>query len=506
MADGVWLKIEDAARLLRIKPNSVRRSPTYPKRGPKGEREAWVKRQRLDERRLWDDAQSLARPDEWVPWGAEDAHMGAEDPESAPDAHEASERVERIEDAVDGWIRRKGYAYDVERDVYVIHLPSQRRQFVRPGSWVRGLWRKYTSGAQINETAREFSLDRHTLTEIKLQLGLTHTSAPWTPEETAQRAADELVDDGLAAKEREVLTRIERRDWARIKRKAQHFDERLAWIREVLREAEFDAPVLPRYPDTGDVQPFTLLVGLTDLHVGKRTAGEDHTLAEQVSDLERYIDELAEWSVSAWGRPERFILPVGGDALHSDTLGQTTTKGTPQGPQSVGTTRQAWWAAVRIYARLIDRLHAFAPVHAVWWRGNHDEMMSYSLAGALSLRYRNTRHVDVDLTERPRQYVAINDVPLMLCHGDKVSPKALPLIMAREMPKGCDISKGIVAHGHWHRSAMDQEDHSGIQRICLRSPARADDYHRLRGYTGAIPGTTLCRIDPDYGLRGTLYV
>lgn len=462
----MWIRLSKAAGILGIAADSLRR---------KAQSEGWSLRGRGTGR-------EVDIPDGVLPEGT---------PDPTPS-----------ESHVSGMIDRGQYVWDSERDVYIVHLPSHSRPFVRSGEWVRAMWRRYTDGAQINETCREFEIDRQTFVELKHALRLTKTSAPWTDEEVDTGDDDDLVGDALERRKRELLTRVERAEWKQIKRDAEAHRTDREWVREELRRVDWyaSAPALIA-SDPGD---HVTLVGASDWHIGKRTAGKDHTLQEQIDELRDYSRAVAGAALDL-GTPDRFILPVGSDLVHTDTMSQTTTRGTPQGAQSVGTTRGACAGAISIMGALIDALTPHAPVDVRWVPGNHDRLVSYLIALAIAERYRECDRVDVHRDEAPRQYVRIGDVPLMLTHGDGERSNDLAMIMAREMPRGCDLGKGIVVHGHLHRTTHTHEDHSGVQRVCLRSPARPDDWHVRRGYVGSVPGTTLLVIDPAFGLRGTWY-
>lgn len=466
----MWMLLTDAATELGIAPDSVRR---------RAQKEGWPLRGRGVHR-----------------------EVDVPDDVAVCDDEDAPEIVAPTQSPPDGMVDKGAYIYDADRALYIVHLPSHSRPFVRSEEWVRALWRKYTSGAQINETCREFEVDRQTFTELKRALSLTKTSAPWTDEEVERGEDDDLIGDALERRKRELLTRVERTEWRQIKRDAETHRANREWVREELRRVEWFAPSVPLM--RVEPSPHVTLVGASDWHIGKRTHGKDHTLAQQVDELRDYVRAVAGAAIDL-GVPDRFVVPVGSDLVHTDTMGQTTTRGTPQGPQSVGTTRGAASAAIAIMGALIDALSHCAPVEVRWVRGNHDELVSFLVALALRERYTHSECVVCTIEDTPRQYIRVGDVPIMLTHGDQERPAQLPLLMAREMPKGCDLSKGIVVHGHLHRSAHTHEDHSGVQRVCLRSPARPDDWHAQRGYVGAVPGTSLLVIDPDIGLRGIWY-
>jgi predicted phosphodiesterase len=229
--------------------------------------------------------------------------------------------------------------------------------------------------------------------------------------------------------------------------------------------------------------------------VGKRTAGRDHTLASQVGHLRGLLARIPGDVTATWGQaPARWIVIVGSDLLHADTYGQTTTSGTPQGAQSVGSTAQALRAAIELLAELVDQLAVSAPVLAVHVPGNHDRVLGHAVACALEQRYRNEPLVTVDAGEAPHRVIGIGRVPLMLHHGDGADASRAAATLRREAPAECDIRHAMIAHGHLHRRRAAWSDDHGTLTICMSSPATADDWHAVKHYTGSRQAIGVWRI------------
>lgn len=409
-----------------------------------------------------------------------------------------------------GYVERAGYVYDGQRDTYVIACPPAGGQLVRSGEWVRQLWRAYTAGGMtVAECCRTYAIDRRTLEALRRSLALTHTSAPWTDEEIAGSDVAALAADALRTREQRALTIAERAEWRRIKRDAQ----RWRTLRQSITEAVQGLSVAPApllrgtLPASVDAGAWDCLVGTTDLHVGKRTHGEDHSLSQQVAGLHLLLDRVDAQCMRVWQEvPARWIVPVGSDLLHSDSYDQRTTAGTPQGAQSVGSTAQALRFAIGLLARLVDRLAQSAPVLCVHVPGNHDRALGHAVACALEQRYRHTERVHVDAGEAPHRVLAVGRVPLMLHHGDGISRERAAAILRREAPEGTDVRCAIVAHGHLHRRQALWLDEQGLLSVCMASPAGADDWHARKGYTGAAQCIGLWRIHHSGALPLPLWV
>ena len=418
------------------------------------------------------------------------AHTPQRDGGTVEDATPAALRV----GPDSGWVERDGFVYDGSRDTYVIQTPSQGRPLVWPGERVRQLWRAYTDGATQAEITRRFALSAALWQEVKQSLRLTHSRAPWTDEELEASDEDALVEDGLRAKERAVLSRVERAEWRRVKADAERWRHLRASVLEYLTgQWEIqgrEIPTPPHHPGA----PW-LVFGATDLHVGKRTHGTP-------GDLDGQLRELAEWMGRGVERIRHrplagIVLPVGSDLLHSDTYGQTTTRGTPQGAQAVGSIYQQIRGATELLCGLVDRLATIAPVRAVWIPGNHDEVLSYCVALALAERYATCPSVEVDVRETRRKVVLCGDVPLLLTHGDKIKARDLPGVVARCCPPGVDPRRAVIVKGHTHKADKDHDEISGVDVVTLTSPAHADDWHHASGYDLSQSRLTLATVGSE---------
>lgn len=395
----------------------------------------------------------------------------------------------------DGWIEREGYVYDGRRDVYVLTLPSHRRPFVLDGARLRQIWRRYAGdGANIDEVCRDFAIDRQTFLDVKRLLRLTKTRAPFTDEEldTSDEAA--LVSDALRSKERRVMAKAQATAWRKIERLAHSRQ----WLQETVRAALADLGEPRELPTpAGEPEDCAVIVGWSDLHVGKREAGQSHGLQRQLDHLRQLAADVVA-RVAAL-RPAHVFLACTGDLVHSDTQTQTTTKGTPQGPQSEGSTAMALRGACELTAALVARLAEVSPsVEVIVVPGNHDELLSRAVGLYLEAAYSDARRVSVDADEtRRRKWSRWREVPLCFFHGDKLKGDRLAALPGRECPRGADPRRAVLLHGHLHRRGLRQDVVGGFDVVCLASPAGADDWHHDHGFEGAARAVTLAVITPS---------
>ena len=408
------------------------------------------------------------------------------------------------------YIRRKSYLYDVEREVYILNVKGQPGPVLLDAAKVRAIQAHYTAVRSIDETCREFELTREVFEALKRSLELTQGSHPLTREEVRETDLPDLILRVGEVEEAQKYAKLEKDKWKMAMRDALKWRDIKRTLVDHLKDIEWtqQPAAQPQPPSHNTVvrSPHTILLGTTDFHVGKRAFGDE-------GSVRAYEDHLFEMCARAikealvWGAPRRWVLLVGSDLLHCDTLSLTTTKGTPQGAQSVGSIFQHFDSACRLMARVIEEASPHAPVHALWLPGNHDEVLSFAVACALRERYRDTPRVTVDLREDSRRVLAVGKVPILFTHGHHLKPKDYVPILAREIPSTCDIKLGLVIQGHLHTHRRQSEDeYVGVQTITLASPAPADDWHHHKGYGLTRKQMSVLRIDEERGLDTVLLV
>lgn len=406
------------------------------------------------------------------------------------------------------YIRRRAYVYDRERDIYIINVKKQPAPVLMDGDTVRAIQAHYTGVRSVDETCREFQLTREVFNALKRALEITQGSHPLTREEVRAKDLPALIMRAGEVEEAQKYAKLERDKWKAATRDAlkwrdikRELIDKISQVEWPLATTLFPPLVHPRNQGT-----HTVLIGTTDFHVGKRPFGSE-------GDIRAYEDHLFEMCKASihealvWGEPKEFVVLVGSDLLHCDTFGLTTTRGTPQGAQSVGSIFQHFDSACRLMARVIDEARRFTKVRALWVPGNHDEVLSYAVAGALRERYSREHRVTVDMREDSRKVVAFGSVPVMFTHGHNIKPKDYVGVLARELPAGCDIQKGLVIQGHHHTHRRQVEnEYVGVQVITLASPAPADDWHHHQGYGLTRKHMSVLRINNNHGLDTVLLV
>lgn len=397
----------------------------------------------------------------------------------------------------------KRYLYLSHEDEYVFTLKSYSGFFRIPGEDLRALWRAYTTGATIADVTREFAMDRNTFEELRRALGLTHTRMPVTDEDLAAGDEDELVYDVLRGKERKIARRADAAYWREVEADAHKWRNIHRACRDMV--ASFDVlPAPVQTPSRGNKGQHLTVIGTTDFHVGKREHGQrgDNTYC---LDLVQWSIKAIEETVEMWGAPSAFLIPIGSDLLHTDSKDQKTTAGTPMGTSSVGSTYDHLKDALSVMATVMDYALGIAPVEAVWIPGNHDEVLSYTIALALEQRYANNPAYRAHTSQDVRKYIKHHDVPIMVTHGHALKENKVVMTLAQEMPRGCDIRCGVVLMGHLHHHKDHTRDNGGVHVVTLSSPSPHDTWHHGEGYDLSKRKITTAKISPGVGLVSTAF-
>lgn len=375
------------------------------------------------------------------------------------------------------------YSYDPISDEYMIPLSSGITKI--DGEKVRSLWRDITAKVPAVVLLRKYSLDQPTYLEIKRRLSVGHNSPSFTPEEFGFFSDVELIEDVAKAREHQILARGESLAHRRMEKFAANWVHFKSAILDQIREVGISWPKPEsyelKYLYEPEVSNHVCILGTSDFHVGKRPFGQDGSGEGYIELLKRFLIRAIEDS-STWGIPERYVIIIGSDLLHVDNLQYATTRGTPQGGQMVGSVYQAFNHALALMAWLIDTLRHRSKVQGIWVPGNHDTLLSYTVAAALQERYRSTENVEICLGEHSRKTYTYWDVPVMFTHGHHLPRSEYVTALAMEMDRGAILQKGVVIEGHYHQAKRKQDHQSKVQIVTLASPAPPDDWHHDKGY------------------------
>ena len=326
----------------------------------------------------------------------------------------------------------------------------------------------------------------------------------FTDEEIKMKSIEDLVDDAVVEKRRNVLQAAERKRWNAITRDADKY--RL--FKETVLDEFMDLAVEPYkepklFKFSKADNPYALVISPTDFHYGKGSwedeTGEAYNLETAKYRLmlqtQNLIDRLP-------GRPKKIIIGTGSDWFHVDNDLGTTTKGTPQ--DMSGTPAQILRDGCHLARQHIEMLAKVAPVEVVFMRGNHDRHSSLALMLYLQAVYEKSDRVTITNDLKLRQYMVWGNNLLGFTHGDGVRNTDLPTVMAHEAREDWgNCEHHVWFHGHLHH--MKHTEKGGCMVIQLPSLAGHDKWHYRKGFTLSRAGLMAHIVDEELGVIGSLF-
>lgn len=257
-------------------------------------------------------------------------------------------------------------------------------------------------------------------------------------------------------------------------------------------------PLLVTSAERSETENNLLEITLFDLHIGKLAwGGETGENYDTKIARQRFLDCITALIRHASGFPyNRILFPIGSDFFNSDTIYNTTTKGTPQDEDL------RWQKTFQVGTRLIiDAISMLkqlnVPIDVVVIPGNHDFERSFYMGEYLVAWYNNDPQVKVNNGASPRKYYRFGKVLLGLTHGSEEKEGALPLLMASEIeskPHWTDTDFHEWHVGHIHRkrdmkyvtldkNRMTNED-LGVTVRYLSSLTGTEEWHHKKGFVG----------------------
>ena len=254
-----------------------------------------------------------------------------------------------------------------------------------------------------------------------------------------------------------------------------------------------------QYPLNDENNLFEL--SIFDLHFGKLAwAGETGENYDTKIARTRFLSSIEMLIQRASGFPySRILFPVGSDFFNSDTLENTTTKGTSQDEDLRW--QKTFSSGVRLIVDGINLLkQTGAPVDVVVIAGNHDLQRSYYMGSFLEAWFNNDPMVHINNGASPRKYYRFGKVLLGLTHGSEEKESSLPLLMANDIeskPMWSETTYHEWHVGHIHRKrdvkydVIDKKERIlnedlGVTVRYLSSLTGTEEWHHRRGFIGAI--------------------
>lgn len=209
-----------------------------------------------------------------------------------------------------------------------------------------------------------------------------------------------------------------------------------------------------------------LVITLADLHFGIMT----------FSDMRHVLDQLV--SLVSKGYKTIDILMLG-DTFHSDFVNKSeTVNGTMLDevdmPQAIEDAKSFFYMLIK------SCVENSKNTEIKFVGGNHSFSLEYMFTEVLKAMF---PQVNIDLNNRYRSAFMLDNVAIMMLHGD-VAVKKAPMLFATEYSKlWGQAEHRFIFSGHFHYEHV--KDDSGCVTYQVGTPKKNDNYELKNGYTMA---------------------
>lgn len=224
-----------------------------------------------------------------------------------------------------------------------------------------------------------------------------------------------------------------------------------------------------------------LVLGLYDVHFDKMSYDNSTTFEKELNKYHNTAIDLVEKS-SALCNISDVWIPIGNDFFNTDTLFNTTTRGTQQ--SVTGNWTDVFKAAVTMYRSLIHILLSKGiNTKLIWAPGNHDYQKSFYLCEVLAAMF---PELNVDSSDNYFKIYKYGNTALGFTHGDYAS-KQLPLMFASKardiwgQTKYAEILTGHI-HTNKKQSFLSVDEIQGVQIRTLPALSVTDAWSKQNMY------------------------
>lgn len=305
---------------------------------------------------------------------------------------------------------------------------------------------------------------------------------------------------------------------AKLKRNVQVVREKI--VGEIFQEMtqDYEPPIYNWTPEIPIKREKNLLeISIFDLHIGKLAwGGETFENYDVKIARKRFLGAIEKLMQNASGfNYERILFPVGNDFFNTDTMENTTTKGTPQDEDLRW--QKTFDVGVRLLVDAINLMkQAGVPIDIKVIPGNHDFERSYYMGAYLTAWFKDDPTVYIDNHASPRKYYNYGNLLLGLTHGSEEKEASLPLLMATDIESKpyWSITKFHEWHlGHIHRKRTVQYDINksrllnedlGVTIRYLSSLTGTEEWHHKKGFVGSTKAADGFVWNYDFGLVAAL--
>ncbi len=248
-----------------------------------------------------------------------------------------------------------------------------------------------------------------------------------------------------------------------------------------------------------------LVLPFHDLHFGKKSFVFETGSEMDDKIIETRFFEVLEDIVSQVKhiKFEKVVFPIGSDFFNSDTIDNTTTKGTKQ--DNSLRWQEMFKKGIELLIKAIDYIveELDCRVETVYIMGNHDSMSSFYANMYLYAWYKDDENVKVNISGTTRKYISYGKCLIGLTHGDKEGKRIYGL-MQKEVPElwGKSIYREWIT-GHIHHETVIEKD--GVKIRTTPTICGTDFWHYSSGYVGNLEQLQAFVYNKDKGLRNIVY-
>lgn len=243
-----------------------------------------------------------------------------------------------------------------------------------------------------------------------------------------------------------------------------------------------------------------------ELHLGK--------YAEELESGQNYGTEIAKsrfyeilrqiLEMQEIVRADRCVVMIGNDFFNSDTVGNTTTKGTQQFNDIRW--KSLFIVGLELYKDFFNTLRCrFNHVDVRLCQGNHDVMSSFYLYMALSAYYRLDAIVKFEENYREYQCYRFGDNAIFFGHGDGNIKRIIQSIPAEFRKEWGEAKYSELHLGHYHKE-WSVDDTNGMVVRRIGSPTATDSWHYSERYVGSTQKHQLFLWHKSQGLKLIQYI
>lgn len=257
--------------------------------------------------------------------------------------------------------------------------------------------------------------------------------------------------------------------------------------------------------DTLNKNKMLELTGI-ELHLGKLAwngdTGQDYDKNIAQGRFYKILNEVVEQQDVE--KCDTCLVCIGNDFFNSDTVNNTTTKGTPQ--QNDMRFKKMFNTGLEMYTQFLLTLREkFNHIEVRLQSGNHDYMSSFYLYIALSCYFKNDSVIKFSNDYKDVQCFKWGKCAIFYSHGDtnlKRLIKSIPSEFYKEW--GSSIFRELHL-GHLH-SEIVIDDNSGLVTRRVGSPTGTDAWHYEERFIGATQKYQTFVWDKNEGLLNVKYI